>query len=245
MSRLGLTKTVLITELANALGITDLKVKEGTALYQFIHSTATEIVKNSEKAEKLLRMVKDDTWHKVVVECESLFKCTDTAESPTMSNLPNLIRNLQNEIATLEIKYHEACVLLAQEAEQRRVLLELQDTDEWVSGKKIGAYLVNSVILEKENKELKRNIAELKKVGKTIVNEHNKEVAFAKQHALNYNQARDTAIRAMAGLVGEKKHSRDTCPKSDTWFANGGACGKARDCDNCVDAPKAALVGEG
>jgi hypothetical protein len=50
----------------------------------------------------------------------------------------------------------------------------------------------------------------------------------------------------LAALAGEaRKHSRNDCPKFDTWFANGGACGKAWECDNCVDAPKAALDGEG
>lgn len=48
----------------------------------------------------------------------------------------------------------------------------------------------------------------------------------------------------LARLCGEnKKYSRDTCPKSDTWFANGGACGKAWDCKECADAPKR-LCGE-
>ena len=52
------------------------------------------------------------------------------------------------------------------------------------------------------------------------------------------------ARRALAALVGEeKKYSRDTCPKNDTWFANGGACGKAWNCRECKDAPDA-LVGE-
>ena len=52
------------------------------------------------------------------------------------------------------------------------------------------------------------------------------------------------ALDALAALVGEeKKYSRDTCPKNDTWFANGGACGKAWNCRECKDAP-AALTGE-
>ena len=38
------------------------------------------------------------TWHDVVVECERIMGCPDTADSPTMSNLPNLIRDLKNGI---------------------------------------------------------------------------------------------------------------------------------------------------
>ena len=32
-------------------------------------------------------------WHEVVKHCEEIFKTDDTAESPLMSNLPNLVRN--------------------------------------------------------------------------------------------------------------------------------------------------------
>jgi len=34
-------------------------------------------------------------WHKVVQECEQIFGCEDTAESPLMSNLPNLVRDFK------------------------------------------------------------------------------------------------------------------------------------------------------
>lgn len=36
------------------------------------------------------------TWHDVVVECERILGCPDTAESPLMSNLPNLVRDLKH-----------------------------------------------------------------------------------------------------------------------------------------------------
>jgi len=35
-----------------------------------------------------------DGWHKIVIECENIFGCADTAENPWSSNLPNLIRDL-------------------------------------------------------------------------------------------------------------------------------------------------------
>ena len=42
----------------------------------------------------------------------------------------------------------------------------------------------------------------------------------------------------LARLCGEeKRYTRETCPKSDTWFSEGGACGKAWDCKECADAP--------
>jgi hypothetical protein len=34
-------------------------------------------------------------WHDVVVECEGILGCKDTAESPLMSNLPNLVRDIK------------------------------------------------------------------------------------------------------------------------------------------------------
>ena len=37
------------------------------------------------------------TWHDVVIECERIFGCKDTATYPARSNLPNLIRDLQSE----------------------------------------------------------------------------------------------------------------------------------------------------
>jgi hypothetical protein len=37
--------------------------------------------------------------------------------------------------------------------------------------------------------------------------------------------------------VPKPKFSQETCPKNDTWFANGGACGRAWVCDNCSDNP--------
>lgn len=39
-----------------------------------------------------------DVWHKVVVECEKILGCEDTAESPHASNLPNLVRNTKNDL---------------------------------------------------------------------------------------------------------------------------------------------------
>ncbi len=35
-------------------------------------------------------------WHDIVKECEQLLGCPDTAESPLMCNLPNLIRDLKH-----------------------------------------------------------------------------------------------------------------------------------------------------
>jgi hypothetical protein len=34
----------------------------------------------------------------VVVECERILGCPDTADSPLMSNLPNLVRDLKHGI---------------------------------------------------------------------------------------------------------------------------------------------------
>jgi len=34
------------------------------------------------------------------------------------------------------------------------------------------------------------------------------------------------------------KYNKNTCPKSETWFINGGKCGWAWVCDNCKDNPK-------
>ena len=40
--------------------------------------------------------IKDGTtWYDVVIECEKILGCTDTAVSPFMSNLPNLVRDLK------------------------------------------------------------------------------------------------------------------------------------------------------
>ena len=39
------------------------------------------------------------TWHDVVVQCEKILGCDDTAASPFMSNLPNLIRDLKSKLA--------------------------------------------------------------------------------------------------------------------------------------------------
>ncbi len=39
------------------------------------------------------------TWHDVVIECERILGCPDTAASPTMSNLPNLVRDLKHGIS--------------------------------------------------------------------------------------------------------------------------------------------------
>ncbi len=35
-----------------------------------------------------------EKWHDIIKECEQLLGCPDTAESPLMCNLPNLIRDL-------------------------------------------------------------------------------------------------------------------------------------------------------
>ncbi len=35
------------------------------------------------------------TWHDVIKECEQVLGCEDSAVSPLMCNLPNLIRDLQ------------------------------------------------------------------------------------------------------------------------------------------------------
>ena len=45
----------------------------------------------------VLQLVRPErSWHDVVRECERILGCPDTAESPTMSNLPNLVRDLKN-----------------------------------------------------------------------------------------------------------------------------------------------------
>lgn len=41
------------------------------------------------------------TWHDIVKECERILECDDTAKSPSQSNLPNLIRDLQTKIHQL------------------------------------------------------------------------------------------------------------------------------------------------
>jgi len=35
-----------------------------------------------------------------------------------------------------------------------------------------------------------------------------------------------------------KKYTKETCPKSSTWFNNGGRCGWAHVCDECENSPK-------
>lgn len=46
----------------------------------------------------------EKTWQDVVVECEGILDCEETAESPWMSNLPNLIRDLRVVVAHLTSK---------------------------------------------------------------------------------------------------------------------------------------------
>ena len=47
------------------------------------------------------------TWHQVVVECEKIFSCDDTAENPLMSNLPNLVRALRSDYTNLQTMHVE------------------------------------------------------------------------------------------------------------------------------------------
>lgn len=47
---------------------------------------------------KKRRIKMGDEWHKIVVECEKILGCEDTAESAHASNLPNLVRNVKNDL---------------------------------------------------------------------------------------------------------------------------------------------------
>ncbi len=45
--------------------------------------------------DDIARMATELTeWHILIAECEELFGCEETATSPVMSNLPNLIRDM-------------------------------------------------------------------------------------------------------------------------------------------------------
>lgn len=50
----------------------------------------------------LQRARSERSWYDVVRECERICGCPDTAENPTMSNLPNLVRGLKNGIGCPE-----------------------------------------------------------------------------------------------------------------------------------------------
>lgn len=50
-----------------------------------------------------------DGWHRVVVDCERVLGCPDTAESPRMSNLANLCRDFKAEIGRRKTA-HEAAM---------------------------------------------------------------------------------------------------------------------------------------
>ena len=80
--------------------------------------------------------------------------------------------------------------------------------------------------------------AALKEAAKGLIAVHRRHkdmIVYSEQDYIDIWRER---VDALAALVGEKKkHSRENCPKSDTWFANGGACGKAWDCRDCKDAP--------
>lgn len=41
------------------------------------------------------------TWHDVVKECEGILHLEGTAETPWLSNLPNILRELKREVDTL------------------------------------------------------------------------------------------------------------------------------------------------
>jgi hypothetical protein len=63
-----------------------------------------------------------DGWRRVVTDCERIMDCPDTAQSPSMSNLPNIVRDLkrihlpkaESALAALRAKVAEAVALLTE-----------------------------------------------------------------------------------------------------------------------------------
>lgn len=53
----------------------------------------TLLIIHNDRLEKAAK--EKDGWHEVVKHCEEVLGCEDTAESPLMSNLPNLVRDLR------------------------------------------------------------------------------------------------------------------------------------------------------
>jgi len=58
----------------------------------------------------------DYTWRDVIKECERILGCDDTAESPLMSDLPNLIRDLKRKANIVIEDRREAATLAEREA---------------------------------------------------------------------------------------------------------------------------------
>ena len=56
------------------------------------------LIIDNDRLEKAL--TEQEGWHEVVKHCEEILKCSDTAKSPIMSNLPNIVRDMarRNEI---------------------------------------------------------------------------------------------------------------------------------------------------
>lgn len=44
-------------------------------------------------------------------------------------------------------------------------------------------------------------------------------------------------IEAYWHRIENPKYDKNNCPKSDTWFADGGSCGYSWSCDDCADNP--------
>ena len=58
-----------------------------------------------------------------------------------------------------------------------------------------------------------------------------------KKSKTHHNTAAKIQIRKSRQVKAEFKFTHETCPKSDTWFADGGRCGWAHECDKCVNGP--------
>ena len=67
-----------------------------------------------------------DQWHEVIKECEYIFGCTDTAESASMSNLPNLIRDLISKNRIIEQAKRETAEKLVERLEGLKCALTIE-----------------------------------------------------------------------------------------------------------------------
>ena len=83
-----------------------------------------------------------EDWHEVIKECERILETPDTAEAPRMSNLPNLVRDLQARKTpkTAEDSQKSVQHLKAKIAAMQKVL----DSDEAKGKYKISIVVVNN-----------------------------------------------------------------------------------------------------
>ena len=103
-------------ELQSALATVNDKLREAAVLGLDVSAEGVRFIRESKMANDKLKALEEradkvererDGWHRVVRECERLFKTPDTAESALMSNLPNLIRNALGDISTLRQQIEE------------------------------------------------------------------------------------------------------------------------------------------